>query len=504
MDIGTTTQNNDYILEMKDVVKEFSGVTALKDINFFCRRGETHALMGENGAGKSTLIKLLSGASFPTRGKVYFNGSEFDAKTPREAMEKGIAIIYQELNLVGEMNAVENMFLGHEYFKGVFVDFERMRSETIEILKKMKVEVDVDVPVKELSVAQQQMIEIAKALLKKAQLIVMDEPTATLTSHEVANLFEIIKSLKKDGVTIIFISHHLEEIFEICDSISILKDGQYMGRYDVTEMTQDKVIRLMVGREMAELFPPQTVPPKDRVVFEVKGITNGNVKDVSFQIREGEILGLSGLVGAGRTELARAIFGVDRKDAGEIMVDGKKVTIGRPLDAIEHGLGFVTENRKEEGLHLDFSLSFNILLPNLNKIRKGAFLNNKAEGEISNKHKESLKIATPDMETFAKNLSGGNQQKVVLAKWLETDCKILIFDEPTRGIDVGAKAEIYGLMRKMCAQGKAIIMISSELPEVLGMSDRILVMREGKVCGELDGKEATEEKIMRYAMGYEE
>lgn len=502
MNENTAMNKEDNILVMKDVVKEFSGVTALKDVNFCCRRGEIHALMGENGAGKSTLIKLLSGASFPTRGKVYFDGSEFDAKTPREAMERGIAIIYQELNLVGEMNAVENMFLGHEYYKGVFVDYERMRRETVEILKKMKVEVNVDIPVNELSVAQQQMVEIAKALLKNAKLIVMDEPTATLTSHETDNLFEIIKDLKKNGVTMIFISHHLDETFAICDRISILKDGQYMGTYNIEDMDEDKVIRLMVGREMSELFPPQTVPPKDKVLMEVKGITNDRVKDVSFQIREGEILGLAGLVGAGRTELVRAIFGADHRTSGEILMEGKPVRISKPLDAINNGIGFVTENRKEEGLHLDFSLSFNVMLPNLKKIQKGLFLDNRGESKISDKHKDGLRIVTPNMQALAKNLSGGNQQKVVLAKWLETNCKVLIFDEPTRGIDVGAKAEIYGIMRDMCAEGKAVIMISSELPEVLGMSDRILVMREGKICGELDGKEATEEKIMKFAMGY--
>ena len=502
MNENTAKGKEDNILEMKDVVKEFSGVTALKDVNFCCRRGEIHALMGENGAGKSTLIKLLSGASFPTRGKVYFDGAEFDAKTPREALERGVAIIYQELNLVGEMNAVENMFLGHEYQKGAFVDFDRMRKETLEILKKMKVDVNVDVPVNELSVAQQQMIEIAKALLKNAKLIVMDEPTATLTSHETENLFEIIKDLKKSGVTMIFISHHLEETFSICDRISILKDGQYMGTYEVKDMNEDKVIRLMVGREMSEMFPPQTIKPKDNVILEAKGITNVNVKDISFQVHEGEILGLAGLVGAGRTELARAIFGADHKNAGEIIMEGKTVNISKPLDAIKNGIGFVTENRKEEGLHLNFSLSYNIMLPNLKKIQKGLFLDERGEGKIADKHKAGLRIVTPNMSALAKNLSGGNQQKVVLAKWLETDCKVLIFDEPTRGIDVGAKAEIYGIMRDMCAQGKAVIMISSELPEVLGMSDRILVMREGEIRGELDGKEATEEKIMKYAMGY--
>lgn len=504
MSENNSSLHEDIILEMRGVTKEFPGVVALNDINFSCKRGEIHALMGENGAGKSTLIKLLSGASFPTKGKVYFDGKELTAKTPREAMDCGIAIIYQELNLVGELNAVENIFLGREYTKGPFEDFAKMREETIEVLKRVKMDIDIDCPVNQLSVAQQQMIEIAKALIKNAKLIVMDEPTATLTSHETDNLFEIVRDLKKMGVTIIFISHHMDETFELCDRITILKDGHYMGTYEVAEMNQDKIIRLMVGREMSEMFVPPIVSPSDELMLEVRNLSNENVKDINLYVRKGEILGLSGLVGAGRTELVRAIFGADPKDCGEIFIEGKKVKISKPLDAINNGIAFVTEDRKGEGLLLNFALSFNILLPNLKKIQKGLFLSNKSEDEIAEKYRKDLRIVTPSMKNHAKSLSGGNQQKVVLAKWLAADCNVLILDEPTRGIDVGAKTEIYGIMRELCAQGKSIIMVSSELPEVLGMSDRILVMRGGRILGEVDGKDATEEKIMKYAMGYEQ
>jgi ribose transport system ATP-binding protein len=493
--------SGDIILEMKNITKCFPGVTALKDVNFSCLRGETHALVGENGAGKSTLIKLLSGNSFPTEGTIIFDGRELDAKTPHQAMEKGIAIIYQELNLVGELNAVENIFLGREYRKGPFVDFTRMKEEAEQILKSMGMEIDMDVPISRLSVAQQQMIEIAKALSMNAKLIVMDEPTATLTSHEVANFFKIVKRLKEEGVTIIFISHHLEENFELCERMTVLKDGEYMGTYEMEGMTEEKIIQLMVGRELKEIYPPKNEKVSDEVTLSVRGITNHKVKDVSFDLKKGEILGISGLVGAGRTELVRSIFKADPMKCGDIYLHGFKKVIRNPREAIQNGIALLTEDRKMQGLVLGLPISTNITLPILNKVRKGLFINKKAECQIANDYVNSLKIATPSISVQALNLSGGNQQKVVLAKCLAANCEILILDEPTRGIDVGSKVEIYNLMRKLCEQGKSIIMISSELPEIIGMSDRVLVMRDGRINAEIVGDDMTEEKIMQYAMG---
>jgi ribose transport system ATP-binding protein len=493
--------NDNTILEMKGIVKRFPGVTALKNVQFSCLRGETHALMGENGAGKSTLIKLLSGSSFPSEGEIYFDGKILDAKTPQQAMEKGIAIIYQELNLVGELNAVENIFLGREYKKGPFVDFNRMKKEAKDILKSMDLEINMDVPVCKLSVAQQQMVEIAKALSMNSKLIVMDEPTATLTSHEVSNLFRVIKELKNEGVTIIFISHHLEEIFELCDRMTVLKDGEYMGTFGMEGMTEDKIIRLMVGRELEEIYPPKNRNISNEVVLSVKDITNNRVKCVSFDLRKGEILGISGLVGAGRTELVRAIFKADDIQNGEIYINGIKKNIKNPRDAIQNGIALLTEDRKSQGLILGLPIVTNMTLPILKKVKKGFFINRKTENILAHDYVEKLKIATHCITAKALNLSGGNQQKVVIAKCLAANCDILILDEPTRGIDVGAKVEIYNLMNKLCEQGKSIIMISSELPEVIGMSDRILVMRNGKINAEISDNEMTEETIMQYAMG---
>ncbi|MDD4591542.1 MAG: sugar ABC transporter ATP-binding protein [Parabacteroides sp.] len=493
--------NGDTILEMKNITKRFPGVTALKNVQFSCLRGETHALLGENGAGKSTLIKLLSGNSFPTEGTIIFDGKELDAKTPHQAMEKGIAIIYQELNLVGELNAVENIFLGREHKKGPFVDFKKMKEEADQILKSMELKINMDIPISKLSVAQQQMVEIAKALSMNSKLIVMDEPTATLTSHEVSNLFKVIRRLKKEGVTIIFISHHLEETFELCDRMSVLKDGEYMGTYEMEGMTEERIIQLMVGRELKEIYPPKNGQVSDEVVLSVRGITNEKVKDVSFDLRKGEILGISGLVGAGRTELVRAIFKADPMQSGEIYLRGSKKVLKNPRDAIQNGIALLTEDRKMQGLVLGLPIVTNITLPILNKVRKGLFINKKVENKIANDYVNSLKIATPSISAKALNLSGGNQQKVVIAKCLAANCEILILDEPTRGIDVGAKVEIYNLMKKLCKQGKSVIMISSELPEIISMSDRILVMRDGKVNAEIIGEDMTEEIIMQYAMG---
>ncbi len=487
------------ILEMQEITKQFPGVLALNNVSFSCRKGEIHALLGENGAGKSTLIKLLSGNSFPTHGKIFFDGHPLDVKNPHEALERGIAIIYQELNLVGELDAVENIFLGNEMKRGVFTNYAEMKRCTAKIMERLYMRLNLSIPVNRLSIAQQQMIEIAKALSKNAKFIVMDEPTATLTEHEVGNLFRIMRQLKEEGVTIVFISHHLPEIFETCDRMTILKDGQYIGCYDVAGMEEKDIIRLMVGRDITEIFPPKKDVAKD-VLLKIEGYSNKRIKNIDFELRRGEILGIAGLVGAGRTELARAIFGADKKQ-GKTILNGQEVRITCPKEAIKRGIALLTEDRKGQGLVLGRSIKENVTLPILKRIKSGLFIDLKREKNIVTDYIGSLKIATPNMEMKTVNLSGGNQQKVVLAKWLAADCDVLILDEPTRGIDVGAKIEIYNLMRQLCEKGKAIIMISSELPEVIGMSDRVLVMRDGVKQAEINGDEANEENILQNAMG---
>lgn len=487
------------ILEMKGITKQFPGVLALNNVCFNCHRGEIHALIGENGAGKSTLIKLLSGSSFPTEGSILFDGKEWSAKTPHQALQSGIAIIYQELNLVGELDAVENIFLGREIKRGIFTDYAKMKKKATEIIKSMDMEINMSVPVNLLSIAQQQMVEIAKALSRNAKFIIMDEPTATLTSHEVGNLFRIMRQLKEKGVTVVFISHHLSEIFDTCDRMTILKDGELVGCYNVCDITEKEIIRLMVGREVTEIYPPKPNAFGD-VLLKIEAYTNEKIKEVNLELCRGEILGIAGLVGAGRTELARAIFGADRK-TGKTYLDGKQISISKPKDAIKFGIALLTEDRKQQGLVLGLTVKENISLPILKQISRGGLINLKKEREIVNGFINSLRIATPNMEMRAVNLSGGNQQKVVLAKWLAADCDVLILDEPTRGIDVGAKIEIYNLMRQLCEKGKAIVMISSELPEVIGMSDRILVMRDGVKQAEIQGTNISEEIILQNAMG---
>ncbi len=489
------------ILVMKNITKKFPGVTALNNVTFSCKKGEVHALMGENGAGKSTLIKLLSGASTPTSGEIFFEGKPLKAKTPHDVQDLGIAIIHQELNLVPNMNAVENIFLGREIKNGQFVNFKEMKKRSQEILRSLNIKINLEVPVRKLSVAQQQMIEIAKALSMDASFIIMDEPTASLTNNEIDALFEIVCSLKEKGVTIIFISHHLSEIFECADRVTVLKDGEYIGTKDIDEIDESSLIRMMVGRELSEIYPDISSVNKTPIL-EVKGLSRKGVLDnINFTANKGEVLGIAGLVGSGRTELARAIFGADKIDSGVIKIDGKEVTINQSIDAMKQGIGFVTEDRKSQGLILGLTIRENICISLLKSITNKAFVNKYKEKEIANRYIKSLKIATPSMEAKAVNLSGGNQQKVVLGKWLARECRIIILDEPTRGIDVGAKVEIYNLMRELSNNGTAVIMISSELPEIIGMSDRVLVMREGRINGELTHEEVTEEKILEYAMG---
>ena len=491
------------ILEMKNIYKTFPGVKALDNVSFSCRKGEVHALLGENGAGKSTLMKVLSAAYQPDSGEIIFNGETFAHRNPVAAQQAGITVIYQEFNLIPYMTVVENIFIGREMcLAGGLTDCKSMRREAEKQLKNLGLSIDVNQKVKNISVAQQQMVEIAKALTMNAELIVMDEPTATLTDHEIEFLFGTIRSLKEAGKTIIYISHRLEEIFRVCDRVTVLKDGKTVGTEDVAQIDKDRLIKMMVGRTLGEFYPDRGNIKRGEMVLDVRNIRReGVLNDISFQAYEGEILGISGLVGAGRTELVRAVFGADRIDGGRIFLHGKEVRINEPLKAIRNNIGFATEDRKQQGLILGLSVKKNISLTVLDRILKFGFIQTQKEKQIADRYVKALKIAAAGIDVQVSGLSGGNQQKVVLAKWLATDCQVIILDEPTRGIDVGAKAEIYSLMRELADQGKVIIMISSELPEIIGVSDRILVMHSGKITGEFKAEEATEEKIMICATG---
>ena len=489
-------------LEMRGITKQFPGVLALDNVQFEVERGEVHALVGENGAGKSTLLKILAGAITMDKGEIILNGKPVRFHSPLDAIQAGIAVIYQEFNLVPYLSAGENIFLGREprKFNG-FVDFRKLHSEAQKILDRIGANFSSRTLVSQLSVAQQQMTEIAKALSQNAQIIAMDEPTSALTEREVEHLFDIIRSLKSEGVAIIFVSHRLEEIFQIADRITVLRDGKYVGTKRIEETNRDEVITMMVGREIKEKIPKRPAKIGEEIL-RVEGLTREGVfRDISFTLHKGEVLGLAGLVGAGRTEIARAIFGADPIDRGKIYLEGKEVRIRSPQDAIRLGIGLLTEDRKRYGLVLPMTVRENTTLANLMEVAMRGFINFAKEREVARKFVEDLDIATPSIEQIARNLSGGTQQKLVLAKWLFTKSKVLIFDEPTRGIDVGAKVEIYELMNQLAERGVGIIMISSELPEILGMSDRILVIHEGRIAGELKREEATQEKIMHLATG---
>ncbi len=498
-----TTAAAPFALEMRNIAKSYPGVRALEDVSLQVAPGEVHALVGENGAGKSTLMKILAGAQPKDSGFILLNGHPVNIVSPQQAMDLGISIIYQEFNLVPYLNAAENIFLGREPGAKIpgFVDFGRMYRESQAIIDRLGVPVNVRTPVNRLSVAQQQMVEIAKATSRKSRIIVMDEPSATLTEHELQSLFNLIRQLKREGVAIVYISHRLEEIFEICDRVTVLRDGHWIATENIGDLKREDIIRLMVGRELKQMIPKETAPI-GAPALEVRNLSRkGVLREINLTVHQGEILGLAGLVGAGRTELARAIFGADPIDGGYIQLFGKPVRIRSPRQAIQMGIGLVTEDRKAQGLVLGMAVRENITLANLPALSVLNFIQAGREREVARKYVNDLSVKTPTIEQTVQNLSGGNQQKVVLAKWLFTQSKVLIFDEPTRGIDVGAKTEIYQLMNRLAAQGAAIIMISSELPEVLGMSDRILVMHEGRIAGELSRQEATQEKIMHLATG---
>jgi ribose transport system ATP-binding protein len=493
------------LIEMRGISKYYPGVVALDNIDFSVEPGEVHALVGENGAGKSTLMKILAGAERASRGEILLDGHPVAIDSPQRAMDLGINIIYQEFNLVPHLSAAENIFLGREPTGPIpgWVNFRHVYGESQRLMESLGMRLDVRSEVRTLSVAQQQMVEIAKATSRQSRLIVMDEPSATLTDHELANLFALIRSLRERGVTVIYISHRLEEIFEIADRVTVFRDGRRIATRPIGEVNREEIIRMMVGRELKESIPKQTAPVGE-VALEVRGLTRaGAFQDISFSVRKGEVVGLGGLVGAGRTEVARAIFGADAVDAGEILLDGRPVSIHSPRDAIRLGIGLVPEDRKLLGLVLGMAVRENVTLANLEAVAPGGFIQPRREREAAQKYIQDLMIRTPSGEQTVRNLSGGNQQKVVLAKWLFTDSRLLIFDEPTRGIDVGSKVEIYQLMNALTAQGVGILMITSELPELLGMSDRILVMHEGRLAGELPRAEATQERVMHLATGGE-
>ncbi len=492
-----------FVLEMRAVTKRFPGVLALDRARLELRAGEVHCLLGENGAGKSTLMKILAGAQPLDSGEIRIDGAPVEITSPHRAQQLGISMIYQEFNLSPFLSVAENIFLGREPRIGrtPFIDWRRLYADATAVLARIGVQLDVRRPVNELSVAQQQMVEIAKAISVNARIIVMDEPSATLTDHELRALFELIKTLRRQEIGIIYISHRLEEVFEIGQRITVMRDGEHVATKEVCDVSREDIIRMMVGRELTEEFPKEQFTLGEERL-RVEGFTRtGHFEDVSFSLHTGEIVGLTGLVGAGRTEVVRAIFGADPIDAGTITLDGHAIKVRSPQDAIRHGIGLLTEDRKNQGLVLGMSVRENTTLANLGAIVRGGFLRRGEERRVAQQYVADLHIKTPGVEQTAQNLSGGNQQKVVLAKWLYTQSKVLIFDEPTRGIDVGAKVEIYRLMNELVRQGVAVLMISSELPEVLGMCDRILVMHEGCIAGELARVDASQEAIMRIATG---
>lgn len=492
------------ILQMKGIQKSFSGVKVLKNAGIEAVKGEVQILLGENGAGKSTLMKILAGAYSKDEGEIIYKGKKVQINNPKDAEKLGIAIIYQEFNLIPYLSVAENMFLGKESMSNIpgKIDFEDMYKKAQQMLDHLEVDIDPKGMVADLGIAQQQMVEIAKALSVNADVIIMDEPTAALTDKEINSLFKIIHTIKSEGVAIIYISHRLEEFKIIGDRVTIMRDGETVGMVNMNETTINELIKLMVGREIGNKFPKIDIEKGD-ILLEVKNLKRkGSFENINFTLRKGEILGVSGLMGAGRTEVMRALFGIDQIDSGEVYLEGKKVSIKSPADAIKNKIGFITENRRDEGLVLSMDVKENITLCTLPK-----FLSNPAKLDLgeeineANSFIDKLRIKCTGFTQKAGTLSGGNQQKIVIAKWLLANSKILIVDEPTRGIDVGAKQEIYNIMNELLKSGVGIIMISSELPEVLGMSDRILVMCRGEILGELDRKEASQEKIMHYATG---
>ena len=492
------------ILKMENIEKSFPGVKALDKVNFNIYENEVMALLGENGAGKSTLMKILSGVYTKDSGEISLNGETLELLSPKDASEKGIAIIHQELNLIPYLTVYENIFLGREIRSSLGrLNKNEMLNQSLKILKELNMDIDPGSLVKSLSIAQQQMVEIAKALSLNAKIIIMDEPTDTLTDTEVTSLFKIIEGLKAQGKGIVYISHRLKEVFETCDRLTVLRDGEFVGERKVSEVDEADIISLMVGRTLDEQFPYLETNFEEEVL-RVENLNNKYVKNIDFTLKKGEILGISGLVGAGRTELAKTLYGVYKKDSGKIILDGKEINLNSAKDALEKGIVYVSEDRKTDGLILMMDVKSNVTISSLEKFQRFLGIDKAKENRVVEEYREKINIKTPSIKQKVKNLSGGNQQKVAIAKALLTNPEVLILDEPTRGVDVGAKREIYDLLNKIKEQGKSIIMISSEMPEILGMSDRILVMHDGVLKGSLLREDATQEKIMSYIMKGEE
>ena len=491
----------DVILTMKGIDKSFPGVHALDHVDLELRKGEVHALMGENGAGKSTLMKVLTGIYHKDSGTITYEGREVEFSNPREAQDAGIVIVHQELNMLGHLTVAQNIFIGREYMKGKLIDDKKMNEEARKLFDQLGIDIDPTETMSRLTVGKQQMCEIAKAISHEAKVIVFDEPSAALTEAEIEELFKIIRDLRNKQMGIIYISHRMDEIKVITDRVTVMRDGGYVGTLITKDCTKDDIINMMVGRVIYEDPKTESAVAKDApVVLKVEHLNAGRmVKDVSFELRKGEILGFSGLMGAGRTETMRALFGADPKQSGDIYVNGEKIEIRTPQDAVRHGIGYLSEDRKRYGIVVDKSVAENSTMASLENYMKGMFIDKKKENDAAQKYVDLLRTKTPGVDQLVVNLSGGNQQKVVIAKWLVRNCDILIFDEPTRGIDVGAKSEIYQLMNELVEEGKSIIMVSSEMTEILRMSDRIVVMCEGRKTGELGIEEATQERIMHAA-----
>jgi len=489
------------ILTMEHIEKRFPGVHALSDCHFDLRAGEVHSIVGENGAGKSTLMKILTGVYKKDSGNITYMGKSLEPENPRHTQDAGISIIHQELNLMQHLSAAQNIFIGREPRKAkIFTDDKEMVEKTKELFKMLNLNLSPRAKVADITVAKQQMVEIAKALSFDSKILIMDEPTAALTESEIAELFKIIESLKKRGVGIVYISHRMDELMKITDRITVMRDGKYINTVNTNDVSKDEIINMMVGRTIFEEPKEESTALSDDVVLSVQNLSDGGLlKDISFDLKHGEILGFAGLMGAGRTEVARAIFGADKKKSGDIFIKGKLVKINSPQDAVKNGIGYLSEDRKRYGMMVGMDVETNTVIASMEKFNRFGFISSGKTAKVSKEYVEKLKTKTPGIRQIAKNLSGGNQQKVIIAKWLVRDCDILIFDEPTIGIDIGAKSEIYSLLTELAASGKSIIMISSELPEILRMSDRVAVMCEGRITKILDINEANQETIMHYA-----
>lgn len=489
------------IVSMRDIKKSFGGVHAIVNGQLELKQGEVHGLIGENGAGKSTLMKILSGVYTADEGTVHVNGRQVEYREPRNALNDGICMIYQELNLVQKLSVADNIYIGRESRKGMVINRKYDNNRVVKLLNDLDLPISPDTIVESLTVAKQQMVEIAKGISYDSKVLIMDEPTAALSITEIEDMFRVIRKLKENGISIIYISHRLDELFRITDRITVMRDGAFINTFDTDKCEMNDLIKCMVGREISwEKKLKSDVAPDAPIMLEAQNLCSNMIKNCSLKLRKGEILGIGGLMGAGRTELARLIFGADWRKQGKIIKEGREISIYSPADAVKNGIGYISEDRKELGLAIDLSVADNIALANWEKFTKKGVIDYKEQMRLAQEYSDKVTVKTPSMNQIVANLSGGNQQKVVIAKWLMKNCDVMIFDEPTRGIDVGAKSEIYNLMKEMITQGKSIIMISSEMSELLSMSDRIVVMCEGAITGELDISVATQEKIMELAV----